>query len=175
MSLSFFKPEWVFFTFLFSSPAAGHLTLQDKDILTLNGNSQWEQYKGVKAIMRLAPQALRLGLDRSQRTASHKSIFTRRTWQSFWAGLILRVSVIIFNPSFLFKAHKNQRLGGTRPPQYHIYSNNNVTALSPTAPYHCSYLMIINIQYMTGERAEEKHSLALIGCFSPTSYNNTTG
>lgn len=135
------------FSPLLSSCPAGHLTLQDKDILAPNGNFQSEQYKGVRAIMRLAPHAQRLGLDRSQRTASHKSIFTR--WLLGWIDS-KGVPVIICNPSFLFKAHKNQRLGGTRPPQYHIYSNNNVTALSPAAPYHCSYLMIINIQYMTG-------------------------
>lgn len=76
------------------------------------------------------------------------------------------VPVIICNPSFLFKARKNQRLGGTPAPQYHIYSNNNVTALSPTAADHCSYLMIINIQYMTGQQEWGEHSFSLIVCFS---------
>lgn len=56
---------------------------------TLNGNSQSEQYKGVRTIMRLAPHALRLGLHRSERTESHKSIFTRQ-WQSSQDELILR-------------------------------------------------------------------------------------
>lgn len=128
-------------------------------MVTLSQNNT----RGLRAIMRLAPQAPRLGLDRSQRTASHKSIFTRRLLG--WIDS-KGVPVIICNPGFLFKAHKNQRLGGTRPPQYHIYSNNNVTALSPAAPYRCSYLMIINIQYMTGERAQGEHSFALIECFS---------
>lgn len=70
--------------------SAGHLTLQDKDIPALNDNSQPEQYEQVRTIMRLARHALRLGLGRSERTVSRKSIFTRRPWQSSRAGLIVR-------------------------------------------------------------------------------------
>lgn len=91
--------------------------------------------------MRLAPQAPRLQLDGSQGTAPHKSIFTRQLLG--WIDS-KGVPVIMCNPSFLFKARKNQRLGGAQPPQYHIYSNNNVSAFSPAAPQCCFHLMIIN-------------------------------
>lgn len=124
----------------------------------IRGSGGW----GGGAIMRLALQALGPGLDRFERTASHKSIFTRQPRRGSWAGLIPRVPVINCNPSFLFRAHNNQRLGGSRPPQHHIYSNNNVTALSASAAYHCCNLMIINIQHMT----VEGRRLAMIGWFS---------
>lgn len=70
--------------------------MQDKDILTANGNPQSEQYEGVRAIMRLASQAPRLGLDGSQRAASHKSIFTRRLlgWIDSKGSLSLSVILV---------------------------------------------------------------------------------
>lgn len=53
--------------------SAGHLTLQDKDILTVNGNSLPEQCvgRGGRIIMRLAPRAFSLAWDWTKPNEQH--------------------------------------------------------------------------------------------------------
>lgn len=101
--------------------SAGHLTLQDKDILTVNGNSLPEQCvgRGGSDNYEISPTRFQpgLGLDETQRAASHKPIWTlwgpteRAPRLLDWFSRPLSLSVILLS---CLKTYKKSKAGSDR-------------------------------------------------------------